>query len=563
MINRNKVKELGNTNDLLAQYLFSEFEKNEDECISFIQSEANNGFDFFEVISKEIKEEYIPSIFSILEKLSCSTVVNVNTFHSFLLNLILENSSSYFVYDFIERFANENGEVAKDLLVLFENDTAENIGNYLTILVNSISVILIDEKYYKAQDYINSESLQKKNAGYSILENCILNDSFTDKDNAISLLKEKYNTSDKEPVLYSMCKLVETVTEFKDYIINAKKENNSKLDIIISKYIWLNYKKCSDNNFVKTLLFSFTTVDYKLMGIIGNIDFLLIELVDNDFDTFFVFFTKWIQESNFHSSNKKIDEIWVHTCSHLVTYKNVNKIYTEFFLKDEITYHMVAANFISLIGIVHNQDVKIDEQSIEGCDMNDMVFLCRKILGHVYDIDVQCQLFVSIMKAKFEDDLIRNLIHSIFVNNLIPDYTVATLRFINNKLQTDDKKYQTFYSELIDICNQILSNKEKDIFPEMKITYEQRNCYLRKQHEDNKILSKEANSKSVILNLCKPVMTLYGKGFCYNVNDSSKSVASDFHSFDTSFYLSCRDIYSPVDAEIERFNFRLAKRGDK
>lgn len=560
MIDQKKVNELKYSNKLLVEYIFSEFDKNEDECISNLQNEAEKGFDFFQIISDETLENHIHTLFCILEKLPCTTIVNVNTFHSFLLNFILENKNSYFIYGFLERFTKENSKKAKELLQLFEDDTIENIGEFLTILVKYNSSISINEKYDKSKVYINSELYQKRNAGYSILEYCILDNSFSNKDSAIDLLKEKYNTSDKESVLFSMCRLVENIPDFKDFIITAKNENSPKLDVIIARYMRLNYKKSSDKQFIKTLLFAFTNVNCEF---IGNIDFLMIELIDSDFDTFFTFIIKWILESDFQNTNKKFDEIWAHSCSHLITNKNVQRLYSVLLLKDELVYHKVAANLISSIGIIHSMDVKFDEKSMEECNIDDIVFLCRKILGHIYDIGIQCQLFISIMKTKFENIQIRELIYRIFVNNLIPDYTFAIRNILQKKLETDDKKNHNMYSEFINICNQIILAKEKDIFPEMKISYEQKNSYSRKLIEDNKVLSKEVNSKSLATNYFKPVMTLYGKGFCYNVENSSKSIASDFHSFDTSFYMSSRDIYSPVDAEMERFFFRLAKRGDK
>ena len=65
------------------------------------------------------------------------------------------------------------------------------------------------------------------------------------------------------------------------------------------------------------------------------------------------------------------------------------------------------------------------------------------------------------------------------------------------------------------------------------------------------------------MSIIKTVTILYGQGCCYNMEDGSQSRSSKFASIEESFYLSKKDIFSPVHSDIERRIFRNAKRGEK
>ena len=97
----------------------------------------------------------------------------------------------------------------------------------------------------------------------------------------------------------------------------------------------------------------------------------------------------------------------------------------------------------------------------------------------------------------------------------------------------------------------------------MLANYEQKVTISRKKVEEYKEIAKKTESKSVFLKLVKHVKILYGKGFCFTTDNAPESKTSTFSKIEHSFYCSKRDFFCPVDSEMERFFFRIAKRGEK
>ena len=71
-----------------------------------------------------------------------------------------------------------------------------------------------------------------------------------------------------------------------------------------------------------------------------------------------------------------------------------------------------------------------------------------------------------------------------------------------------------------------------------------------------------SEEKSVITKLCKKVPLKYGIGFSSN-NDGKNSDVSYFMEYSVTINISKQDIYSPVNSQLVRTQYKLCKRGDK
>ena len=71
-----------------------------------------------------------------------------------------------------------------------------------------------------------------------------------------------------------------------------------------------------------------------------------------------------------------------------------------------------------------------------------------------------------------------------------------------------------------------------------------------------------SEEKSVITKLFKKIPLKYGIGFSCNY-DGKNSDISFFEEFSVKINISKQDIYSPVNSQLTRTQYKLCKRGDK
>lgn len=286
------------------------------------------------------------------------------------------------------------------------------------------------------------------------------------------------------------------------------------------------------------------------------------DLLKTDFELFFDFITKWIDESDFKNNSISFCEIWSSFLSSLDFNKQVAFIYTTYFLKDKIEYHRVAADIIHNKGIMSEYIFNLDEEIIIKCDIDDIIFLCRKILGHIYDIKIMCDLFDSLLRIKIQDKRIVKIVTDIIIT-LSDDYGFPVLEYVKKQINSEIPDMAEIYKSILPSVEAYSEKKNKLSYPELLANYEQKVTISRKKVEEYKEIAKKTESKSVFLKLVKHVKILYGKGFCFTTDNAPESKTSTFSKIEHSFYCSKRDFFCPVDSEMERFFFRIAKRGEK
>lgn len=431
----------------------------------------------------------------------------------------------------------------------------------MTILDDNLS---LNQKYDYALLFIESGIEKQYLAGYAIIEKCVLNDSFTRKNEAITLLKESLSikeNSELDSAVKAACNLSISEKELQNDIFLIRKNNNPSTNKVISSFLFLNSKAILESEFLKKLFLTFTTIPCEFKGIISDLDFILMDLLKTDFDLFFNFITKWITDSDFKNNNISFCEIWSSFFSSLDFNKQATFIYTTYFLKEEIEYHRVAADIIYNKGIMSEYKFNLDEEIIKKCDADDIIFLCRKILGHIYDIKKMCDLFNSLLIIKIKDIQITNAIQNLFIT-LANDYGFVVIDYIRSKMTDENTEINTIYKNILTASekNSELYLKKQD-YSELNATYEELLELSRKEFERQKTISEQAEEKSIMTKLCTKIPLKYGIGFSSSYNGKNTSV-SLLKEFSATINMAKQDIYSPVHEQLLRVHYRLYKRGD-
>ena len=140
-----------------------------------------------------------------------------------------------------------------------------------------------------------------------------MNDSFTRKNEAITLLKESLSTKENSELASAVkaaCNLSISEKELQNDIFLIRKNNNPSTNKVISSFLFLKSKVILESEFLKKLFLTFTNIPCEFKGIINDLDLILMDLLQTDFDLFFNFITKWITDSDFKNNNISFCEIW-------------------------------------------------------------------------------------------------------------------------------------------------------------------------------------------------------------------------------------------------------------
>lgn len=532
------------------------------EFISFFS--AN---DIFKLAEEAINEECdIFQVEVVVDKIGIIRSFNIESIINYI-KALYRNNKAYYPCSLESIFTIITTDYPDDALLLIEEiqklDYAY-VPQGISVLINYNSKLSADEKYEFALGLINSSVEAKYMAGYVIIEKCICNDLFSKKQEALNLfhssIRAKKN-KELHAIVRPACNLSLSEASFQDDIFFLREMNDPYINNCISIFLFQNSKNVVSSEYLCKLLFSFTSMKCEFKGIIKNIDFILMDLAETNFNLCVEFISKWIVDSDYKNCDNSFVKIWSSVCSNLNFINQSFIIYTRFFLNDNYLYHKVAKEIIHELAIHKNHTFHFDKDTIEKANKEDIIFLCRKLLGNIYDIKTLCELFESILQIKLDDEGITNIIINV-IFRLASEYRFPVFQYFKDKQTSEDNRLNEVYNRILPDLERICeTNAKKQQFPELVATYEQRTSVAKKNSEDDKELMKLANSESVIMSMFKPVTLLYGQGFSYNLNDSSKSITSNFVSYEESFYISKKDIFCPVHSEMERFFFRIAKRG--
>lgn len=524
--------------------------------------------DIFELAIKAIEDGC--NFFCIENVINDVGIVKDFEIEHFLLFIkkLHDNNPDYypwFINSLFSKMVNVYPDKVLELIKDLEKLEYKFIPDVISVSIYENKNLSLDMKYNLALKYINSNIEIQYIAGYSIFEKCVKDDCFLKKTEAIDLIHHLIKTkTDKElnHVLYTTCNLSLIENKLREDIYFIREQNNPYTNHVISNFLFRNSKYINNSDYLKKILFSFTSISCDFKGIIQNIDFILMNLIKSDFNLFYDFINKWILESDYKQKCISICNIWNSCFSHLDFNNQLTFIYTSYLLKDEIIYNSVAADIIRDKGIVSKTNFLLDENIIRNCNDEDIIFLCRKILGYIFDINILCSLFDSILQVKINNNVIAETISKLY-SSLAEDYGYVVIEYFESKDLKEESTLNLIYNSiLINLKNILEKNKIENNYLELNGTYEELLEIKRYQLEEQKKIATMSEEKSVITKLFKKIPLKYGIGFSCNY-DGKNSDISFFEEFSVKINISKQDIYSPVNSQLTRTQYKLCKRGDK
>ncbi len=244
--------------------------------------------DIFELAESAIDNNCsILTVQNVINKIGINKEFELNIFLNFL-KALHKNNESYFPWfttDLFSKIAKQYPDKAILLIDSIKELDYQLVPEAIATIVINNDNLSPNQKYDYALLFIKSGLEKQYLAGYAIIEKCVLNDSFTRKNEAITLLKESLSikeNSELASAVKAACNLSISEKELQNDIFLIRKNNNPSTNKVISTFLFLNSKAIIESEFLKKLFLTFTNIPCEYKGIISDLDFILMDLLKTD-----------------------------------------------------------------------------------------------------------------------------------------------------------------------------------------------------------------------------------------------------------------------------------------
>ena len=475
-------------------------------------------------------------------------------------------------YSPIANLTKEQPKFARELLEALINSGEPFIVGYISTILENLPDVRIEDIHSELLTLISHIEEPVVQGAVTALGKLKF-DTKANKDiiektfSAFDMLLERNSEAINQAVTSSLGELYYLGVEAQSRLLALSKRNEPQIYFQISRFLLFQYKNIDNDEWFEEVLLTLSATHCQYKGIIDNIDHVLYGLLGTENNLRLVerFFTAWLLNSDYQRSQHRLDTLFGSTLSKLS--ENTiffNTLITKYLNHDNYKANQAASDLIRYSNLHKKRLITLDQQIINSLDIKDILYICRKILGYIFDAKTICSLVYSVLTAKPKDTEAKALVYDLFLKHIGMDYPGMTLDFLNAKFSDPELP-----DELKIIVKDILDalESQQKLLKSLPRTNE---LLIAKKYsyqislEENKNISKkmeEAQKGSIISQLATKIPLKYGRSW-FSYRDGKYCGPSKLSSFSHSVEIPRSEIDNPVSASMQRAGFRIAKRGD-
>ncbi|BAF72560.1 hypothetical protein [Sulfurovum sp. NBC37-1] len=464
----------------------------------------------------------------------------------------LERDTSHH-YRITKKLSEVSLETSKQLLELLLKE------NELYIIPNIPAIQVTLHNKYKISQFDTILSCLKNNDVIKIRSAIGFLHQYDFSENEYQLIFEELKKISKlqnkeidREIIYKSSDMLEKGYEYFSELLLLYISNNIDLDLRydISQVLMYQDEKYSKEEWYKKIFMSLAYLEYDT-SIANNIEQILIQYLKNkEYDFIEKFIDAWINNS----------DIYTHEISTFFADFSEDGYFSKF-----ITKALNSENYKMHLLISKNltTEIKLDKDVLESFDFIDYLYVCRKILGYFYEFNVQMSMIFSILSVEHLPKKIQNLVIEIIVNFIGENYGSNTIEYLNslnnevlNKIEKEVKKI------VLDKLEE--RNKKWQELPRLKelmSSSQQNRVIQRTQSLAMSKAMKKSEKDSFILLIATKIPISYGRGWFSELEGNFTEV-SYMQSYSHSMVVPTATRTHPIHYELERYNFKLAKKGE-
>lgn len=202
----------------------------------------------------------------------------------------------------------------------------------------------------------------------------------------------------------------------------------------------------TEQEFYLEILNSLVTFDASQLGYHSMFGYMLSNLVDKNLAIVKNYINQWIGQDDHFKKVKVFESVF-------------NKIYelnpeefqiliTEWLNEDNHRYQLAMFNVIREMSYSSNSTFELSSSLLSTYNINDIEYITQKIVGYVYDRKVSRVMLFSILKYRYDNKDITQLVSRLFVDYLIFNY-YSTIDYLKDQNKSADRKLKKIISDII------------------------------------------------------------------------------------------------------------------
>lgn len=521
--------------------------------------------DYFELANKAIKnKQEVFFISHILEKIAFLSVLDIQNiiklYEIFYIHMDAD-LANFTQYEITKNICIYHKDFSLNLLnELYKNNQDFSIYHISTILLTLHNEHNMNQ-YIQIKKYLDITSDKNKTlASIEAISKIDLTDEqqneiFALLNKVVALNNESFNSS----TIYSCNRMKDKYASFKMILLELSATKNKNIKFHISRILTFNKKEEISEEWYLNCLFSLTDTMSDELRIVNNLSYIFVNILEanNKYIVIKDFFIQWVKNSDISSTfpNKSLEH-FIHNFSSKFKVLH-NKFITDIFYMENTKLHMIISRLIT-------KNSTLDAESLEQYSDEDLLFISRKVLGYLYDFDNLKNLIWSISSKNNLSLSSQGLLIDIFINHIGADYPYNTIEFFKNiDKKSLNKTQKNMQQQILQHVEQSLQKYQslprlKELVPSSQ---ESREIHKANQLSMVKVMQK-AEQNSIFSQLATKIYIKYGKGNFYNIN-GQYSKPTEMQKILTKMAFPLSENTHPISSSIQRYRFRVAKKGDK
>ncbi len=498
----------------------------------------------------------------VLEKVVKYSIYKKDSLYSLLekINQLMKNDmASGMQYNVISQVAKKDPGFAESFLSFLMNKNEDwSLGYrsaiYTVLFERNQNKIFSEVAHLSSEEAENPQIIAIQFFGkikYEKLSKDKLHEVFT----ILEKLRQNKNSALDVQIIHALKSLVYQSSEFEKIIYEYMNYNDDNVRYQLSHLLFLVCSDYSDKQWFKDLLFSFKNISFKYGGTIQNISMVLNQLLsDKKHKNMIIDFVfEWLLNSDLSDNSSELKFF-----SDFISHKEVaDTLLTLGLNHDDYRINKSMSSFIS-------SEIEFDVAILKNFDVDDYIYIIRKVLGYFYSFEDTGRLLFSILKTEDLDENIINTIKDVLINFVGKVYPVDTKDFAEKILE--NKKYNEIQTKVAKDILATLEKREKlyeslERPLEVKPLTKEARLVANAEYQLIQKAYKEGEKISVLSSLASKFYIKYGKGSFSYFNGAYQD-PMHMKSISHSMSIPNSERTNPVDAAMERYMFKIARRGE-
>jgi len=475
-----------------------------------------------------------------------------------LIDLITQLSAKQpkFISVLLEKLEGYNEPFIVDYIsAIYISLSKDDLSKIHSILINQVDDISV----YNQQGAITALG----SLDYSIDNKMVLLNKTIDK---LTSIIENKDSNLLKYITIAFGHLLKYSNLIPDKLIELKKMNINEINYQLAFILFKESKERCNEEWFKTLFILFVKTPDEHKAIIDYLDYVISDYIETkNYDFIIKFLSDWFLQGKRNVKKNEFKTQFGSTLNAIL--ENVELleiIITTFFNEDNYQFHFIASQMLDYNNLYTKQEVRLNSKILSTLNFKDRVFICRKIIGYLYDTKTICSLLFSFLEITPLKKDTEKLIISFFLHLLAVNDPNDTQVFFETKIKNQmlNKSQKHLCNKGIEIIQeQINSLKE---LPRLKEFDLPQKYYYQIQLEQSKEMREsmeKVENKSVFLQSITKTPLKFGRGwfaFIEHIDDYSN--ISYLSKISHSVSIPFSEISYPVHNSLLRFSFQLAKR---